>query len=331
MNVTIPNTGEGNLLNTVTAHAALTDAHSAAVTAQPNRLILRDGAGRAHVESPLAPADIARLDTVTATQVGLGNVTNESKITMFTNPTFTGNVGIGTAVPTSTLDVRGESNRFSNYTGMKEFILGTPHGIANQKIDLFMTSAQVFKGVIKVSISGSWDFMAAIGTITKTFGLDVVANGVINMQHSRYTEVVGVTPETIAIADLVWDSINSRYRITIANRTANGIQLALKITYFATQLDHANNAATFTMSSIYTTDPTVFPRPEVSFQHRVGIGITEPTTQLDISGDGMRIRTPRTPASATAPGNVGDICWDAGFVYVCTATNTWRRSALTAW
>ena len=29
-------------------------------------------------------------DTVTATDVGLGNVTNESKATMFTSPTFTG-------------------------------------------------------------------------------------------------------------------------------------------------------------------------------------------------------------------------------------------------
>ena len=30
------------------------------------------------------------LDGVTATEVGLGNVTNESKATMFTSPTFTG-------------------------------------------------------------------------------------------------------------------------------------------------------------------------------------------------------------------------------------------------
>ena len=35
---------------------------------------------------------------VTATQVGLSNVTNESKTTMFTNPTFTGNVTIPTPV-----------------------------------------------------------------------------------------------------------------------------------------------------------------------------------------------------------------------------------------
>ena len=34
------------------------------------------------------------LDGVTATEVGLGNVTNESKATMFTSPTFTGNVNL---------------------------------------------------------------------------------------------------------------------------------------------------------------------------------------------------------------------------------------------
>ena len=45
---------------------------------------------------------------VTATQVGLGNVTNESKATMFTNPAFTGNVGIGTSSPSKKLDVVGD-------------------------------------------------------------------------------------------------------------------------------------------------------------------------------------------------------------------------------
>ena len=34
----------------------------------------------------------SQLVTITATDVGLGNVTNESKSTMFTNPTFTGTV-----------------------------------------------------------------------------------------------------------------------------------------------------------------------------------------------------------------------------------------------
>lgn len=39
----------------------------------------------------------------------------------------------------------------------------------------------------------------------------------------------------------------------------------------------------------------------------------------------------RTPASSIAAGTAGDVCWDANFIYVCTAPNTWRRTALTSW
>ena len=38
-----------------------------------------------------------------------------------------------------------------------------------------------------------------------------------------------------------------------------------------------------------------------------------------------------TPASATANGTTGTIAWDADFIYVCTATDTWKRAALTTW
>ena len=37
------------------------------------------------------------------------------------------------------------------------------------------------------------------------------------------------------------------------------------------------------------------------------------------------------PASATATGTLGEIRVTAGFIYVCTATNTWVRAALTTW
>jgi len=38
-----------------------------------------------------------------------------------------------------------------------------------------------------------------------------------------------------------------------------------------------------------------------------------------------------TPASATAAGTTGEIAWDADYVYVCTATNTWKRVAISTW
>jgi hypothetical protein len=52
---------------------------------------------------------------------------------------------------------------------------------------------------------------------------------------------------------------------------------------------------------------------------------------LQVFGDRIRIGTAKTPASATATGTAGEICWDANYIYVCTATNTWKRSAISTW
>ena len=63
----------------------------------------------------------------------------------------------------------------------------------------------------------------------------------------------------------------------------------------------------------------------------VGIATTSPTAYLDVNSDIIRLRTPKTPATAGAAGNQGDICWDADFIYVCVATNSWKRVVIAAW
>lgn len=72
-------------------------------------------------------------------------------------------------------------------------------------------------------------------------------------------------------------------------------------------------------------------RLRISDAGNVGIGTSSPTTLLDVNADTMRLRTARTPASASATGAVGEICWDANYIYVCTATNTWKRAAISTW
>ena len=62
-----------------------------------------------------------------------------------------------------------------------------------------------------------------------------------------------------------------------------------------------------------------------------GIKTDDPTSALDINSDKIRLRTAKTPASASDTGNAGDICWDASYLYICTATNTWRRIAHSTW
>ena len=63
----------------------------------------------------------------------------------------------------------------------------------------------------------------------------------------------------------------------------------------------------------------------------VGIGDANPAAKLDVNGDTIRVRDSKTPASQSADGSAGEIVWDANYVYVCVAANTWKRSALSTW
>lgn len=54
------------------------------------------------------------------------------------------------------------------------------------------------------------------------------------------------------------------------------------------------------------------------------------TGVLSIIADGVAIPT-HTPSSAGDTGTAGQIAWDASYVYVCTATNTWKRVAIATW
>jgi len=69
-------------------------------------------------------------------------------------------------------------------------------------------------------------------------------------------------------------------------------------------------------------------RMRITYNGNIGIWTVSPTSKLDINGDNFRLRTSKTPATS---GDTGDICWDADYVYVCTTTDTWKRSALTTW
>ncbi len=75
-----------------------------------------------------------------------------------------------------------------------------------------------------------------------------------------------------------------------------------------------------------TTEPV---RLQVASSGAVGVGIATPSAALDVEG-AVRFRTPRSPAS-NAPCQSGELAWDGDYVYVCVATNSWRRSALSAY
>ncbi|MBC9913193.1 glycosyl hydrolase family 28-related protein [Chitinophaga varians] len=73
-------------------------------------------------------------------------------------------------------------------------------------------------------------------------------------------------------------------------------------------------------------------RVTVDGSGNMGVGITTPTSKVDISGSSgynqLRLRTSYTPtATADANGNTGDFSWDANYFYIKTAAG-WKRAAL---
>ena len=64
---------------------------------------------------------------------------------------------------------------------------------------------------------------------------------------------------------------------------------------------------------------------------RVGINTDSPAQILDINGDTIRLRSQRTIPNSNTFGEAGEICYDANYIYICIATDTWKRVALSSW
>lgn len=65
--------------------------------------------------------------------------------------------------------------------------------------------------------------------------------------------------------------------------------------------------------------------------HTTRLATYWPDGVLEITGSTLRISTQSTPSSATATGVKGDVVHDTNYIYICTATNTWKRATLATW
>jgi hypothetical protein len=91
-------------------------------------------------------------------------------------------------------------------------------------------------------------------------------------------------------------------------------------------LDHVN-------SGVVRVSTGGFERARITSDGKLLVGTSSDSggALLQVNGNRVRIATAKTPASASDTGTAGEICWDADYIYVCTATNTWKRSAISTW
>lgn len=63
---------------------------------------------------------------------------------------------------------------------------------------------------------------------------------------------------------------------------------------------------------------------------RIGSLVSDSIDAVAIDAETLVVAT-QTPASASATGTAGTIAWDASYIYICTAANTWKRVAIATW
>jgi hypothetical protein len=54
-------------------------------------------------------------------------------------------------------------------------------------------------------------------------------------------------------------------------------------------------------------------------------------SQSAFVADSIVISASKTPSSASDTGIAGQIAWDADYIYVCVATDTWKRVGISTW
>jgi len=144
-----------------------------------------------------------------------------------------------------------------------------------------------------------------IGTVTPGYTLDVRG---ANTPAAYFNSG---TANTVAI----FESTDAGTAIELKDNTSsgfNGIQV------------QGNNFLTYVGGS---------ERARIDGSGRLLVGTSSQSggSLFQVNDDRIRIASSKTPASASDTGTAGEVCWDSSYIYVCTATNTWKRAALSTW
>jgi hypothetical protein len=154
-------------------------------------------------------------------------------------------------------------------------------------------------------------------TINTNGNLVLAPNGVGVVQSN-----VNIVPNQANVRNLGsstqrWSTVYTQYLNVTNGTTVDG-----DLTVGGNLVANAVIAPELTVNMIRSDDSTI-----IKIQDGVEVD-GDMLANGDVSVGGILSSSPQTK-TAVSTGTTGQICWDSDYIYVCTATNTWKRVALT--
>ena len=181
------------------------------------------------------------------------------------------------------------------------------------------------------------DSSGRVGIGTTSPGAPLHVQGFASYRGNAFTIASFSANDTLAPLNIVQRENGTHPGISAGQNSGGTFQ---PLSFLTSEVERLSitAAGTSTFNSAASTAPFVaqinsseVARIDASGRLLVGTSTQSGGSLLQVNGDRIRVATSKTPASASDTGVAGEICWDADYVYVCTATNTWKRSALSTW
>lgn len=147
---------------------------------------------------------------------------------------------------------------FSDLYAQKSWAVIFAANTANQKFDVYTTSASALDIMMDITVVNK------SGLLVKRFSISNNA-GTIVTNESKYADVMGST-DALAISDVTYDSTTLRWRFKIIQRVTSITTMPVSVTVRTISNDASTPGLieTYGVSSVYTTDSTVYPPPVLS-------------------------------------------------------------------
>ena len=172
---------------------------------------------------------------------------------------------------------------------------------------------------------------ATIDTLTLASGSITDSGGAISFGNENLTTTGQISTGSIVTTDsgLTGEFASIRVDNIYINQATQSGDLIISALDFSITADRIlsvdldDAARTLTISGNSTLNDW--------FDQSVKVAASPTFGGLTVDSNSIRVTTAKTPANSADTGNEGEICWDIDYVYVCVASNNWKRFALTSW